>query len=300
MLEGVLCAIVTPFTENGETINESALRDLVERNIADGVDGFVPAGGTGEFATLSHQERKRLLEIVTDQVKGRVSVLAHTGATSTREAIELSRHARDVGADALMLATPYYEPINFDIAFDYYAAVADAVDLPICAYNFPPATGLHLDVPFLLRIAREISQVRYIKDSSSDLNQMNTLLSEHRDDIAVLNGEDALLLPACLMGAPGMVMGSANFMAPGLARLHAAARSGDVSSVVAIWRQLNPLLRAVSAASYNSGVKAACEILGLKVGTVRAPIPPLTGEQHSRLKAALDAADPALLTGAHA
>jgi len=295
-LQGVLSANVTPFTADGEAIDERALRSLIEQSIADGVDGFVPAGGTGEFSVLSHQERLRLVEIVTEQVAGRVSVLAHTGATSSREAIELSRHAEKCGATAIMLATPYYEPIGFEEAFRYYAAVAEKTSLPICAYNFPPATGLHLDVPFLLRLAREIPQVKYVKDSSANISQLNTLITDHSAEITAFNGEDVLMLPALALGAAGMVMGSANFMGPALRKLHDASLKRDDAKVVSLWRTINPVIRALGNASYNSGVKAACEILGLKVGGVRAPIRPLSPEHHKALGAALAAVDPSLLT----
>ncbi|MFT4272944.1 MAG: dihydrodipicolinate synthase family protein [Pantoea sp.] len=298
ILKGVLSAIVTPFTADGEKIDEVALRNLVEQGIADGVDGFVPAGGTGEFSVLSHDERLRLVEIVVDQTAGRASVLAHTGATSTREAIAFSRHAQDVGASAIMLATPYYEPIGFNEAFAYYAGVADATDLPICAYNFPPATGLHLDVDFLLKLTREIPQVKYVKDSSANIMQMSTLINEHADEIHFLNGEDVLMLPALMLKAPGMVMGIANFMAPALAKLHQASQSGDDQTVVTVWRQIYPLICLLGSGRYNSGVKAACELLGLSVGPVRAPIPQYTNEQKAVLKNVLAEIDPVLLTGA--
>ncbi|RJG40421.1 dihydrodipicolinate synthase family protein [Mesorhizobium sp. DCY119] len=297
-LKGVLSAIVTPFTADGEQIDEQALRKLVDQNIADGVDGFVPAGGTGEFAVLSHQERQRLIEIVTEQTAGRATVLAHTGATSSREAVVLSKHAERAGATAIMLATPYYEPIGFNEAFAYYAAVAEATSLPICAYNFPPATGLHLDVDFTLRLVREIPQVKYIKDSSANIMQMTTFLCDHRDDIGFLNGEDVLILPALAMKAPGMVMGIANFMAPALARLHKASVEGDDTTVLSVWREILPIIRYVGSRRYNSGVKAACELLGLSVGPVRAPIPQFTTDEIADLKTLLSAIDPALLTGA--
>lgn len=293
-LKGVLSAIVTPFTADAETIDENALRRLIDQNIRDGVHGLVPAGGTGEFAVLSHDERRRLIEVVTEHVAGRCTVLAHTGATSSREAIALSKHAERAGATAIMLATPYYERIGFEEAFAYHAAVADATDLPICAYNFPPATGLHLDVGFLLRLAREIPQVRFVKDSCGDINQLNTLISDHSAQITVLNGEDVLLLPALMLRAQGMVMGSANFLAPALVKMHNAAHAGDDATVASVWRVINPVIRALGAASYNSGVKAACEIVGLSVGPVRAPIRPITDQQHTALKRALDAIDPSL------
>lgn len=296
-LKGVLSAIVTPFTPDGEEIDEAALGKLVNQNIADGVDGFVPAGGTGEFSVLSHQERLKLVEIVVEQTAGRVAVLAHTGATSSREAIAFSKHAERVGATAIMLATPYYEPIGFEEAFAYYAAVADATSLPICAYNFPPATGLHLDVDFLVRLATEIPQVKFVKDSSANIVQMNTLLYDHADKITFLNGEDVLMLPALMLKAPGMVMGIANFMAPALARLHRAAQEEDATTTVAIWRQINPVIRILGDGPYNSGVKAACEILGLPVGPVRAPIRPYSTARVEKLKGALSKIDPALLTG---
>ncbi|MGL6019999.1 MAG: dihydrodipicolinate synthase family protein [Gibbsiella quercinecans] len=298
ILKGVLSAIVTPFTADGEKIDESALRKLVEQGIADGVDGFVPAGGTGEFSVLSHDERLRLVEIVVDQTAGRASVLAHTGATSTREAVAFSKHAQEVGASAIMLATPYYEPIGFNEAFAYYAGVAETTDLPICAYNFPPATGLHLDVDFLLKLAREIPQVKYVKDSSANIMQMSTLINEHSDEIHFLNGEDILMLPALMLKAPGMVMGIANFMAPALAKLQQASQSGDDQMVGTLWRQIYPLICLLGSGRYNSGVKAACELLGLSVGPVRAPIPQYSSEQKAALKNVLAQIDPALLTGA--
>lgn len=297
-LKGVLSAIVTPFTADGEKIDEKALRALVEQGVKDGVDGFVPAGGTGEFATLSHQERLQLVEIVVDQTAGRAAVLAHTGATSTREAVAFSQHAERIGATAVMLATPYYEPIGFDEAWRYYAGVADAISLPICAYNFPPATGLHLDVDFLVKLAREIPQVKYVKDSSANILQMNTLLAEHAQDITLLNGEDVLMLPALLLKAPGMVMGIANFMTPALLQLQQASEQGDAQKIADIWRQINPLIRLLASGRYNSGVKAACEILGLRVGPVREPIPQYTASQKEQLKNVLNKLDASLLTSA--
>jgi 4-hydroxy-tetrahydrodipicolinate synthase len=197
-----------------------------------------------------------------------------------------------------MLATPYYEQIGFEEAFAYYAAVADATSLPICAYNFPPATGLHLDVDFLVRLATEIPQVKLVKDSSASIAQMNTLLYDHSDKITFLNGEDILVLPALILKAPGMVMGIANFMAPALAKLHKAAQAEDAATTVAIWRQINPVIRILGNGSYNSGVKAACDILGLPVGRVRAPIRPYSAAQVEKLGEALSKIDPSLLTAA--
>jgi len=297
-LKGVLSAIVTPYSGDGDKIDEAALRGLVDQSIADGVHGFVPAGGTGEFSALSGDERRELLEIVCSQTAGRVEVMASTGATSTREAVALSKHAEATGATALMLATPYYDAINFDEALAYYAEVAAATSLPICAYNYPPATGLHLTTDFLVRLATEIPQVQYVKDSSSDIGQMNALMGDHADRITFLIGEDVLLLQSMIMRAPGMVMGIANFAAPGLRKIYDAAQAGDDLEVVSLWRQLHPLIRVMGQGPYNTGCKVACELLGMPVGRVRKPIRDYTAEQTATLKAVLDAMDPGLLTGA--
>lgn len=297
-LQGVLSAIVTPFSADGETINETALRRLVNQSLDDGAHGFVPAGGTGEFATLSHAERCRLIDVVIEENNGRGTVLASTGATSTREAIALSKHAEDSGATALMLATPYYDRLNFDEAFAYYADVAAATSLPICAYNFPPATGLHLNTEFLVRLGTEIPQVKYVKDSSADLAQMQELRLDHADKITLLNGEDVIMLNALMIGTRGMVMGIANFAAPALRKMHDAAMAGDDLTVIQTWRQINPLVRQLGQGPYNSGVKLACELLGLETGPVRRPVRGLDASQKAALKATLDAIDPALLTKA--
>ncbi|WP_068298600.1 dihydrodipicolinate synthase family protein [Pararhodobacter sp. CCB-MM2] len=297
-LQGVLSAIVTPFSADGETINEPMLRKLVDQSIEDGVHGFVPAGGTGEFSTLSGDERRKLVEIVCEQTAGRVSVMASTGATSTREAIALSKHAEAAGADVLMLATPYYEAVDEDRALAYFGDIAAATSLPLCAYNFPGATGFHLNTDFLVRLAAEVPSVKYVKDSCADIGQMNALLGDHADKITFLIGEDVLLLQSMMLRAPGMVMGIANFVAPGLRMIHEAAQAGDDLKVVDLWRQMHPLIRQMGSANYNAGVKAACEMLGLDVGPVRKPVAGYTEAQKASLKAVLDAMDPALLTGA--
>ena len=197
-----------------------------------------------------------------------------------------------------MLPTPYYEAIGFDEAFAYYAAVADAIDIPICTYNFPPATGLHLDVDFLLRLADEIPNVKYVKDSSADIAQMNTLICDHPDRIVFFNGEDVLMLPALMLKAPGMVMGVANFMTPALKQMHELSQSGRDGEAVAIWRKVNPVLSLLAGAPYTSGVKAACACLGLDVGEPRAPVTPYSQAQRRTLRALLDGLDADLLTSA--
>lgn len=297
-IHGVLSAIITPFTSDGEGIDEAALRRMVDQGIADGVHGFVPAGGTGEFSVLSREERNRVIQIVAEQVAGRVEVIAGIGDTSSRGAAAYAREAEKAGATAVMLATPYYDSIGEKEAFAYYTTVADGTGLPICAYNYPPATGFHLGVDFLLKLAAEIPQVRYVKDSSADILQMNTLIANHADKITFFIGEDVLLLQAAVLKVQGMIMGTANFMTPALRKIYDASHADDFATVVSVWQQITPVIRMLASNRYNSGVKAACNILGLPGGDLRAPIRSYSDAETEALRLALSKITPDLLTGA--
>jgi len=291
-IEGIVAAMVTPFTEDGARVAEEALRSLVDRLIDEGADGLVPCGGTGEFAALSHGERRHVVEVVVDQTAGRVPVIAHTGAASSKEAIELSRHAEEVGATAVMLVLPYFEPITLEEAFDYYADIADAVGLPIVAYNHPGSTGLHMTTSFLVRLATEIESVKWVKDSSADLGQLFELAAEHPDDITVLNGIDSLLAQALTLGVRGAIMGGVNFLAPTYARMLQASREGDPARLTTLWRDLYPVVHFLDTNPYNQAIKAACEIIGHPAGPPRAPARPLSVERYDDLKARIASLPP--------
>ncbi|MEX4004435.1 dihydrodipicolinate synthase family protein [Paraburkholderia sp. EG285A] len=294
--EGVFSAIVTPFTEDGESVNKEELRRLVEAGIRSGLDGFVPAGGTGEFATLSVDERKEVVETVCKQAAGRAKVIAQVGSTSTREAVALARHAESAGADAIMLATPYYESITFDQVRSYYRAVGDATSLPICIYNFPPAMGVKYSVDMVKTLAEDVPTVKLMKDSSGDFHLLNDLISA-QEKVSIFCGEDILSGPAFLRGA-GVIVGSTNFCAPAMAKLHKAARAADYQSFVKIWDGIVPLILAVIGGHYNGGVKAVCRELGFAVGPIRAPYGDLSGERLDLIKRAIERTDRSLLNWA--
>ncbi|SNT50721.1 dihydrodipicolinate synthase family protein [Rhodococcoides kyotonense] len=293
---GSITAMVTPFTAGGSDIDEPALRALVDRLVDDGNHGLLPCGGTGEFASMTIEERRRVLEIVTDQNAGRAAVLAHTGALFTDEAIRLSVHAQEHGADALMVSTPFYEALGLDEAAAYYAAVAAAVDVPVCLYNYPNATGINLDPEFVTTLATEIEGVKYVKDSAADLGQYITLITDCADKVTALNGEDVLLGPALTLGAPGFVVGTSNFIGPGLSKMFAASTAGDDATLLSIWRAVTPVLQVAASMPYAAAVKAACNYLGHPVGDVRSPGRALTTDEHARLVKAIDALDSSLLT----
>lgn len=296
-LQGIFTALVTPFSADGSRVNESALATLVEAQVAAGVDGVVPCGGTGEFWTLSHEERRRVVEVTVEAAAGRVSVLAQTGGSSTAEAIEHSRHAERIGADAVMVAPPYYEPLNFDLARDYYTDVAGAIGIPLCLYNYPAGSGLPFTVDFVVELAKAVPNIEYYKDSGGSALELESMLVEHSDVATTFVGDDLLLHTGLLMGGKGLVMGLPNLAAPAFVKAMAAAKAGDDAGVVNIWQSLRPLIHFALAgeANYVAATKLALGRLGYDVGTVRKPFRGLTEAQGSRLDEILADLGPELL-----
>lgn len=165
-LQGLLSALVTPFTADGAEIDEQGLRALVDRQIDEGVHGVIPCGSTGEFTTLTNDERRLVTEIVIDQTAGRVPVVPHIGALTAGEAIALGKHAEQKGADAVLTVAPFYEPLTPDDAMNYHRSVAGALSVPSMIYNIPIATGVNIDPELIGQLAREVEQIKYIKDTS--------------------------------------------------------------------------------------------------------------------------------------
>uniref|UniRef100_UPI000836DA42 dihydrodipicolinate synthase family protein n=1 Tax=Aldersonia kunmingensis TaxID=408066 RepID=UPI000836DA42 len=203
-LSGVLVALATPFAADGR-IDEDLLRRLVDRTIDGGVDGVVACGSTGEFAAMTNAERRFVVETVIDQVAGRVPVVAGTGAVSTAEAIELTRHAEAAGASVVMVVAPYYEPLTMDETLDYLRTVAGAVKIPVMLYNMPAATGVNMTPDVVGQLAREVDNIRYIKDTSGDMAQAGQLIHNYGDVISTFVGWDSYLLAALTEGAAGVM-----------------------------------------------------------------------------------------------
>ena len=270
-LSGVLTALATPFTPDGQ-IDENALRLLVDRSIDGGVDGVVACGSTGEFAAMSGAERRFVVETVIDQTANRAPVVAQTGAVSTAEAVELSRHAEAAGASVLMVVAPYYEPLSLDETVEYLRTVAAAVDLPIMLYNLPVATGVNLDPDTVGRLAREVDNIRYIKDTSADMAQAGQLIHRYGDVISTFVGWDSLLLAAITEGAAGVMAGTANVMPAQLVSIHRAVIAGDLNRARREWAQLYPLMDAIMSASFIPAIKTALNALGFPAGAPRKPL----------------------------
>jgi 4-hydroxy-tetrahydrodipicolinate synthase len=281
-LRGVLTALATPFTAD-DRIDETKLRALVDRSIDGGVHGIVACGSTGEFSAMSGDERRLVVETVVDQAARRVPVVAQTGAASTREAISLSRHAQTVGADVIMTVAPYYEALSIEETLTYLRTVADSVDIPVMLYNLPHATGVDLHPDTVGALAREVDNIRYIKNTTADMAQSAALIHNHGDVIETFVGWDSLLLSSLAEGAAGVMAGSANVVPRELVAVYDALAAGDLAGARKAWAPIFPLLDAMLAENFIAAVKAGLAAVGFDIGDPRAPIAPLDADATARI-----------------
>ena len=284
MFEGVFTALVTPFRDGA--LDEAALRELVERQVAAGVDGVVPCGSTGEAATLSHAEHRRVVEVCVEAVSGRVQVLAGTGSNSTRESIELTRHARDAGADGALLISPYYNKPTPDGVVAHYAAIARDSGLPLVVYNIPGRTGSNILPETMARLA-EIELVAGVKESSGDVAQVSRVVASCPASFSVLSGDDALTLPIIAVGGRGVISTTSNVAPRAMVELVAAARAGELARAREIHYRLLPLFDALFCETNPIPVKAALAMQGLVEEEIRLPLLPLGAAHRARLQAVL-------------
>lgn len=285
-ISGVLTALTTPFDAD-EHIDVPALARVVDRSIKAGVDGVVAAGSTGEVGALSSDERLLLADTVIEQTDGRVPVIAQTGATTTAEAIRLSRAAERSGADVLMLVTPYYEPLSIEETVAYIKDVAAAVELPVMLYNIPAVTGVNLDPDTVRSLADEVDNVRYIKDSSANWEQALQLIHHHRDAIGTFIGWDTYLYSALVEGAAGVMAGAANVIPDEIVSVSRRIADGDLHGALAEWHDLYPVIDALITVPFIPAVKAGLAIQGEPVGAPRRPTAELSPDQIARIARAL-------------
>ena len=280
MLEGVHTALVTPLRDGA--VDEPALRELIERQISAGIDGLVPCGSTGESATLSHAEHRRVVELVVEAVAGRVPVIAGTGSNNTREAIELTLHARDAGADAALLISPYYNKPTQEGIVAHYTAIAEATGFPLVVYNIPGRTGSNI-LPETLAQLSDVEHVVGVKEACGDLDQIAHVVAACREGFAVLSGDDALVLPLIAVGGVGVISTSSN-VAPGeMLSLTRAALAGDLETARGLHRRLLPLFDVLFCETNPIPVKAALALQGLVGEEIRLPLTPLGDANRERL-----------------
>jgi len=289
-IAGILTALTTPFDESGK-IDESLMKKVVDRSLDAGVDALVAGGGTGEFATLTDEERLRLFEIVIEHTAGRAPVVCQTGGMTAAKAIALSRAAERAGADCLMLTNPYYEPLTVAEVSRYITDVASAVETPVMLYNNPFTTGINLDAATLAAFGRDVPNIEYVKDSSKDYEQALRLIHHHRDDIKLIMGWDSYSFSALLEGATGVMVGAANLVPDEIVAVARALRAGDVDGARALWRRVFPVIDSLLTVPFSQAVKAGLRLRGFPVGTPREPLQDLEPEDAARIEAALAALD---------
>lgn len=279
---GVLPALITPFTEDGDAVDAAALAGNVERLIAGGVGGLVPGGSTGEFTTLSNAERRQVAEATIEAAGGRVPVVVGTGALSTRETVELSVHAERAGAAAVMVVPPFYDAPKWHELRAHYQAVADAVSIPIMYYNLPGATGVHLSAAQL----RELP-ISCLKDTGGDAVAATELIQT--DGPTLLNGYDTLTFAALAAGVEAIVWGAASILPEPCVELHRHLIDDiDLPAARELWARLWPLCRFLEDQSYSAAVKTACRLVGDTTGPVRAPLLELDDAATGELRTLVD------------
>ncbi|MCP5069014.1 MAG: 4-hydroxy-tetrahydrodipicolinate synthase [bacterium] len=284
MFEGVMTALVTPFRDGA--VDERVLQELVEIQISAGVDGLVPCGSTGESATLSHGEHRRVIEVVVAAARGRVQIVAGTGSNSTREAVELTRHAKEAGADGALLISPYYNKPTQDGIFQHYAAIATETAFPLVVYNIPGRTASNILPQTFARLA-EIEQVVAVKDSCGNLDQVAHLIAATPDDFSVLSGDDWATLPMMTLGGAGVISTAANVAPSDMVELVRAHKTGDLERARATYYRLLPLFDALFCETNPIPLKAALALRGLCTDEIRLPLTPITAPNRERLQVAM-------------
>jgi 4-hydroxy-tetrahydrodipicolinate synthase len=284
MFEGILTALVTPFRD-GE-VDEPALRALVDAQIDAGIAGLVPVGSTGESATLSHTEHARVVEGVIEAAAGRVPVVAGTGSNSTREAIELTLHARDAGADGALLLSPYYNKPTQEGIYEHFAAIERAAGFPLVLYNIPGRTASNMLPETIGRLA-ELEHIVGIKEACGDLDQIAHVIARCPDDFAVVSGDDALTLPLLSIGGKGAISVTSNVAPKQMLEMLDAWHRGDTARAKEIHLQLLPLFDALFCETNPIPVKAALALMGQVTDDIRLPLTPITEASRERLQVVL-------------
>ncbi len=288
MFTGSLVALVTPMREDG-AVDEAALAAFVEWQIAEGSNGLVPVGTTGESPTLNHDEHRRVVEITIETARRRVPVIAGAGSNSTAEAIDLARHAKDAGADAALVVTPYYNKPTQEGLFLHFTAIADAVDLPVIIYNIPPRSVVDMSIETMARLARH-RNIAGVKDATANLARPLHTRRACGEDFCQLSGEDHTALAFLAAGGHGCISVTAN-VAPRLcAEMHAAWRDGRLRDAMGIQDRLVPLHDALFAETSPGPVKFAASLLGHTSAHCRLPLAPVLPATGERVRAAMVAA----------
>ena len=283
--QGSFVAMVTPF-RNGK-VDEAKLRELVEFHIAHGTDGLIPCGTTGESPGLTHDEHRRIVEVVIEAARGRIRVVAGTGSNSTAEAIELTKHAERAGAAGALVVNPYYNKPTQEGLYRHFRAVAESVAIPILVYNIQSRTAVNVETDTLVRLVRDVASVAGVKEASGSLDQMSQVIAACGPDFSVLSGDDNITLPLLAIGGSGVVSVIANIVPRETADLVHAALDGDWKRARDLHYRLFPLARAAFLETNPIPIKEAMAMAGMLEPEFRLPMCRMSDANREKLRAIL-------------
>jgi 4-hydroxy-tetrahydrodipicolinate synthase len=297
MFKGSIVAIVTPFSATNRggpasggqnlVVDEKKLRDLVDFQVKNGTSGIVPCGTTGESATLSFEEHERVIEIVIQQAKKRIPVIAGTGSNSTEEAIKLTKHAAKAGADASLQVSPYYNRPTQKGLYEHFKKIADSVEIPIILYNIAGRTGVNIEPETIAKLAQDCKNIVAVKEASGSLDQMSRIRQLSPKEFILISGDDSLTLPVLSIGGAGIISVVANIVPSETAELVSAFEKGDLKKARDLHFKLLPLVKAVFLETNPIPIKTAMGLLGMCEPDLRLPMCGMSEDNLNKLKMAL-------------
>lgn len=282
MFRGSMVALVTPF-KNGK-VDKKSLKKLVRFHINNNTSALVPCGTTGESATLSYQEHEMVIDIVVQEAKGKIPVIAGTGSNSTWEAIKLTKFAQKAGADGALLICPYYNKPTQSGLYDHFKAIAEEVDIPLILYNIPSRTGINMAVDTIVRLTRNFKNIVGIKEASGNLDQMVNIKVNAPKNFLLISGDDALTLPILSIGGAGVISVLANIMPREVEEVVRKFEAGDIQGARELHFYLYPLIKAMFLETNPIPVKTAMGMMGLISPELRLPMAPLSSKNKIILK----------------
>ncbi len=282
---GSIVAMITPFTEDGK-IDRDGVERLINFHIENGTDAILLAGTTGESATLTHDEHKELINMGVEIANGRIPIVAGTGSNSTAEALDLTRAAKEAGADAALLITPYYNKPTQKGMYLHFKKIAEEVDIPIILYNVPSRTGINL-LPDTVAKLSEIPNIVAVKEASGNLGQMVQIVSKVKEGFKLMSGDDQLLLPILSIGGTGVISVVANIIPKDMAQMIKEWEAGNVGKAREMYYKMYPLAQAMFYETNPIPVKTAAGLLGLPTGPLRLPLAPMDDANLERMKKAM-------------
>ena len=290
MFKGVYTAIVTPFKENGE-IDEEAFKKLIDFQIENKIDGIVPCGTTGESPTLSDEEQKKLIELTVNHVNGRCKVIAGTGSNNTQHALEMTKFAKSVGADAAMLVNPYYNKPTQKGLYLHFKTVADAVDIPIVVYNIKGRTSVNVETSTMVKLMNDCKNIVTVKEASGDLEQMKDVIKNKKEGFSVLSGDDNMTLDLVESGGDGVISVAANIVPDRIVKMVHTALDGNIGEARKLDSELGKLFKACFIETNPLPIKTGLAMQGKCQEVFRLPMCTMEPENREKLQKVLEELD---------